>query len=317
MRCIRDLRAGGPVNEIEMHQDSGKYPVIGHHHRILALRTFWLKWLRDQFIGDMGRCALTDQFSYCRTALRRSLNSLMRFSDTCALTQRSEGSFRRHPIQIRIGALSAMQTSFEFWEKKYHETSTHRGGPHDLAEELSKYLRPGSTVLELGCGDGRDALYLAELHHRVIACDFSDTALGQFAEAAARLHIEQHLLDIEALPYSFADGSFDAVYARLSLHYFSTAVTRDIFAEIARMLRPSGIFLGLFNSYFDSEKGTGIRLEDRYYELASGSRKRFFTAEEAADLLGVAFHEVDSRYIEAGPHRPEKRLVRIYAERLP
>jgi ubiquinone/menaquinone biosynthesis C-methylase UbiE len=210
-----------------------------------------------------------------------------------------------------------MQTPVEFWERKYHGMSTHRGGPHGLAEELDKYLTPGSTVLELGCGDGHDALHLAESHHSVIACDFSDTALSQFAEAATRLHVEQHQLDIAALPYSFADEGFDAVYARLSLHYFSGATTHDIFAEIARMLRPTGIFLGLFNSHFDAENGTGTRLEDRYYELASGSCKRFFTAEEATDLLGPAFHEVDSRYVEAAPERPEKRLVRIYAERRP
>ncbi len=210
-----------------------------------------------------------------------------------------------------------MQTPLEFWERKYRGVSAHQGGPHGLAEELNKCLRPGSIVLELGCGDGRDALYLAESQHRVIACDFSYTALSRFTEAAARLCIERHVLDITALPYSFADEGFDAVYARLSLHYFSRAVTRDIFAEIARILRPTGIFLGLFNSHFDAENATGTRLEDRYYELAPGSRKRFFMAEEAAGLLGPAFHQVDSRYVEAAPNRPEKQLVRIYAERRP
>jgi SAM-dependent methyltransferase len=208
-----------------------------------------------------------------------------------------------------------MQTALEFWERKHHEMSARSGGPHDLVAELNTCLRPNSAVLELGCGDGRDALYLAEMRHRVVACDFSDVALSQFAETAAGLNIEQRLLDISALPYSFADESFDAVYARLSLHYFSAAVTSGIFAEIARMLKPGGVFLGLFNSHFDSEKGTGIRLEERYYELASGSRKRFFTSEEAAGLLGRAFREVDSRYVEAGPDRAEKLLVRIYAAR--
>jgi SAM-dependent methyltransferase len=215
-----------------------------------------------------------------------------------------------------------MQTPLEFWERKYRGISAHPDrphglAPHGLAEELSEYLRPGSTVLELGCGDGRDALYLAESRHRVIACDFSDTALRQFAEVAAQLHVELRLLDITALPYPFPDESFNAVYARLSLHYFPVAVTRDIFAEIARILRPAGIFLGLFNSDFDAENGTGTRLEERYYELAPGSRKRFYTAEEAASLLGPAFHKVGSQYIEAAQGRPERRLVRIYAERRP
>jgi SAM-dependent methyltransferase len=210
-----------------------------------------------------------------------------------------------------------METDVEFWERRYRGMSIGGTGPHSLAEELNKYLMPGSVVLELGCGDGRDALHLAELQHHVVACDFSDTALSQFSEAATRLDIEQRLLDIADLPYSFGDQDFDAVYARLSLHYFPRSVTGAIFAEIARMLRPAGIFLGLFNSHFDLENGTGTRLEDRYYELASGSRKRFFTAAEAAGLLGPAFHKIDSRYIEASPGRPEKQLVRMYAERRP
>jgi SAM-dependent methyltransferase len=210
-----------------------------------------------------------------------------------------------------------MQTPFEFWERKYREVSTYAGGPHDLVEELSKYLKPGSRVLELGCGDGRDAIHLAESQHRVIASDFSQAALCKFTEAATRLHIEQRVLDIADLPYLFADESFHAVYARLSLHYFSETVTRAIFAEIARILRPAGIFLGLFNSHFDVEKGAGTRLEVRYFELAPGSRKRFFTAEEAPGLLSPAFREIDSHYIEAAPGRAEKKLVRIYAERRP
>jgi SAM-dependent methyltransferase len=210
-----------------------------------------------------------------------------------------------------------MHTSVEFWERKYSGMSNQRGGAHDLAKELEKRLMPGSMVLELGCGGGRDALYLAEVHHRVVACDFSEAALSQFADAATRLHVERRRLDIASMPYLFADGSFDAVYARLSLHYFSAAVTRRVFAEIARMLRPTGIFLGLFNSHFDPENGTGTRLEDRYFELASGSRKRFFTAEESSDLLGPAFHNVEGRYLETVPDRPEKQLVRICAERQP
>jgi SAM-dependent methyltransferase len=208
-----------------------------------------------------------------------------------------------------------MQQSLEFWERKYHETDTYSGGPHDLAEEFNRWLKPRSSVLELGCGDGRDALYLAASCHYVIACDFSGAALRQFAEAAASTGIEQHLLDVTVLPYSFADASFDAVYARLSLHYFSAAVTRDIFAEVARVLKPSGIFVGLFNSHFDAEEGTGRPLEERYYELSNGSRKRFFTADEAADLLGDAFRDVESLYVEAS-RRPEKWLVRMYARRV-
>lgn len=210
-----------------------------------------------------------------------------------------------------------MPTPVDFWENIYRRASPAQGQPHGLAEELVSYLSPGNTVLELGCGDGRDALHFAKTRHHVIACDFSDAALRQLGEGTDALLIERHRMDITALPYPITTGGIDAVYARLSLHYFPVTLTREIFAEIARVLRPGGVFLGLFNSRFDAENGTGIRLEERYFELASGSRKRFFTAEEAIDLLGPLFGRVDSRYVPADAGRPEKQLVRIQAERLP
>ncbi len=209
-----------------------------------------------------------------------------------------------------------MPTAVEFWESKHRDMSVRQKGPHDLADELDKCLAPRSTVLELGCGAGRDAVRLAEAGHRVVACDFSDTALQEFAADATRLGIAQRRQDLAELPYLFADNGFDAVYARLSLHYFTAATTRDIFTEIARLLRENGVFLGLFNSHLDTENGTGTPIEERYFELASGSRKRYFTAEEAADLLGPAFYKIDSRYVPA-QCPGSTQLVRIYAERRP
>jgi SAM-dependent methyltransferase len=207
-----------------------------------------------------------------------------------------------------------MRTAVEFWDSKHRDMSARQKGPHDLADELDKCLEPRSAVLELGCGAGRDAVRLAEAGHQVVACDFSDTALREFAADASSLGIEQRRQDLADLPYPFADHSFAAVYARLSLHYFTAATTRDIFIEIARLLGENGVFLGLFNSHFDTENGTGTRIEERYFELASGSRKRYFIAEEAADLLGPAFHKIDSRYVPA-QHAGTTHLVRIYAER--
>jgi SAM-dependent methyltransferase len=209
-----------------------------------------------------------------------------------------------------------MTTAVEFWETKHRRMRDRLRGPHDLADQLDKHLAPESTVLELGCGAGHDAIRLAERGHHVVACDFADVALDEFAADAARLGIEQRKLDLSALPYPFDPSAFDAVYARLSLHYFPAATTRDIFTEIARVLRPDGVFLGLFNSAFDAENGTGTRIEDRYFELAAGSRKRYFTAEEGADLLGPAFGDVDSCYVPT-QDADATRLVRISAKRRP
>lgn len=207
-------------------------------------------------------------------------------------------------------------SSLEFWEKRYGGQSPLSGGaPHRLAEELHGRLAPGSAVLELGGGQGQDAMYLARKRHRVTVCDFSENALRYFEKAARELGVVQERLDLTVLPYPFEAGSFDAVYARLSLHYFSRDETGEIVSEISRVLHSSGSFYGLFNSCFDIENGQGERLEERYYEVAPGSRKRFFTAEEVDGLFRPAFRSVTAAYVAAANEATERKFVKVVAVR--
>ena len=52
-------------------------------------------------------------------------------------------------------------------------------------------------------------------------------------------------------PLPFADASFDAVMANVSLHMFPDAVTRAVFAEIERVVRPGGLLLFHVNATSD------------------------------------------------------------------
>lgn len=191
-----------------------------------------------------------------------------------------------------------MTSPRQFWDEKYREEPG-PGDPNELAVELAERLPGPSAVLELGSGHGADALFLASRRHRVTACDFSAAALRLFAPQAREPELRQCQLDLADVPYAFGPHGFDAVYARLSLHYFPLATTRLIFAEIARLLRPGGVFLALFNSVFDEERGDGRMLEERFYQIAPGSRKRFFEVAEMPGLLGDRFSSVESRYVEA------------------
>ncbi|MEV4316120.1 class I SAM-dependent methyltransferase [Actinocrispum sp. NPDC049592] len=207
-------------------------------------------------------------------------------------------------------------TSHEaFWEGVYGNASPHPGPPHELAVELADRLEPGSAVLELGCGWGTDSLYFAARGHTVTSCDFAPSALAAFAADAARLGITQRRLDTSQPPYPFATGQFDAVYARLSLHYFPLEVTGAIFAEISRLLRQGGVFLSLHNSVRNPESETGVRLAERYRELAPGRRKRYLTTADADLLARPHFREVTSAYVVTADPGEDRTLVRLAAVR--
>lgn len=66
------------------------------------------------------------------------------------------------------------------WEDYHRRLISHGTGsePTTMGQWLLAELAPGSTVLELGCGVGADALALAAAGHRVLACDYSRSAIA-------------------------------------------------------------------------------------------------------------------------------------------
>lgn len=93
------------------------------------------------------------------------------------------------------------------------------------------------SVLDLGCGTGRHALWLADAGALVTAVDFSDGMLAEARRKPGAQAIRFILHDLH-LPLPFVSASFDVVVSGLVLEHL-----RDIekfFAEIHRVLKPGG-----------------------------------------------------------------------------
>ncbi|SDI52628.1 Methyltransferase domain-containing protein [Rhodococcus triatomae] len=105
----------------------------------------------------------------------------------------------------------------ELWDAKYLERERiWSGAPNLVLVEETADLQPG-TALELGAGEGADAIWLAKKGWQVTAVDVSAVALGRAAQHATdegvadRIGWEQ--MDLAA---EFPEGEFDLV----SAHYF-------------------------------------------------------------------------------------------------
>jgi SAM-dependent methyltransferase len=143
------------------------------------------------------------------------------------------------------------------------------------------------TVLELGCGTGNDAARLAGEGYSVTAVDVSDEAIGQ---ARARFGALAGFLVADVtrrLP--FDDGSFDAVMSNVALHMFPDDVTRVVFAQVGRLVRPGGLFVFHVNSLQDRplrERSLPAReLEPDYVAEESGQTVHFFSEAYLRELL--------------------------------
>jgi SAM-dependent methyltransferase len=97
-------------------------------------------------------------------------------------------------------------------------------------------LRP-QRVLDAACGDGWVTSMISA--PEVIGIDLSPTAV----EAARSRGLDARVADVQKLP--FADGSFDVVLCNYALDHVRNR--RKAIAELARVVRPGGRFLGVYN----------------------------------------------------------------------
>jgi SAM-dependent methyltransferase len=131
----------------------------------------------------------------------------------------------------------------EHWEQHYGERDRIWSGRVNtrLAEVVST-LTPGHA-LDLGCGEGGDACWLAENGWTVVAVDISDTALQRAAaEADARGLTERIDFAQHDLSESFPEGTFDLISAQF-LHSMIPFDRPRVLEQAASAVRPGGVLL--------------------------------------------------------------------------
>jgi SAM-dependent methyltransferase len=139
-------------------------------------------------------------------------------------------------------------------------------------------LAPG-RVLELGCGNGRDAAYLAGRGCRVDAVDFSAEALEW---ATARIGEVVNFQNCDVFDAQFEDGSYDLVYDSGCFHHLAPHRRQDYVSLVDRALKPGGRY-GLV--CFRPEGGSGYT-DQQVYERASLGGGLGYTEDELRLLWG-------------------------------
>jgi SAM-dependent methyltransferase len=127
-------------------------------------------------------------------------------------------------------------------------------------------------VLELGCGTGQLARYLADLGFDVTAIDLSPANI----KATRARGVEALVADFAALP--FPDAAFDASLAVNSLLHVPPSELSGIFTEIARVLRPGARFLTVV---------WGGVTEDGFVDSEWLDPPRYFSSYSDEDLLAL------------------------------
>ncbi len=136
--------------------------------------------------------------------------------------------------------------------------------PDESLVEWCGGLAPG-RALDLGCGNGRNAAFLARQGWRVDAVDLSSTALGWARERAAGLDVrfqQCSVFDAEVAP-----GGYDLVYDSGLFHHLPPHRRPDHVALVDRALASGGRF-GM--ACFRPEGGSGLTDRQVYEQRTLG-----------------------------------------------
>ena len=158
----------------------------------------------------------------------------------------------------------------DWWDKFYSDRNKPVPFFVDVPDEnLAAYLEKGliekSKVIDIGCGNGRNSIYLAKQGFEVCGIDFSSASI-EWAEQKAK----EEAVNVKFINESFFDlearhNSYDFVYDSGCLHHIKPHRRSQYIKKIADILKPEGYF-GL--TAFNLKGGANISDYDVYRDFS-------------------------------------------------
>jgi SAM-dependent methyltransferase len=195
------------------------------------------------------------------------------------------------------------------WDAKYRERggAMWSGRPNGrLVAEVAEL--PPSRALDVGCGEGADAIWLARHGWTVTAIDISDVAVGRAREAAERAHAAVDWVRGDVLQTRFPSHSFDLV----SMQYpaLSKAAGERSVRALLDTVCPGGLLLAVYHDLDDEHrehmKSRGVDPAD---DVGADDLSRLLV-----DEFTVERHAVEPR-IDPPPDTPHIADVVLRARR--
>lgn len=185
------------------------------------------------------------------------------------------------------------------WNRRYREGDwIDAREPSAIVEEAGPWLPARGRAVDLACGAGRNALFLARRGLEVVAVDLSDEGLRRLARRAGNEDLPVLPVQADLERFELRPGRFDVV---VNTHF----LLRSAFGLIREALSPGGLVV--FETYNVDE-----------IEILGGDVRRTYALERGE--LRSAFRDYEVLVYEEGVfQRPEgeRGLARMIARKPP
>ncbi len=151
-----------------------------------------------------------------------------------------------------------IQNAYDEWSGIY---DSNQNFTRDLDAQVTREILSGQrfdSILELGCGTGKNTVFLARIGEQVHAFDFSEGMIQKAREKVKSDNVRFEIADLTG-HWNCGDSAYDLIACNLVLEHI--ADLSHIFSEAARTLMPDGKFLINELHPFKQYGGTKARFE--------------------------------------------------------
>ena len=173
------------------------------------------------------------------------------------LNEEVRGFWEKEPCGTSEEIAGGLREHTREWFERIEE---HRYKVEPFIHSIAQFTRHrGKKILEVGVGTGTDHLQWARAGAECHGVDLTDAAIETTRERLKLYGFESDLQRVDAETLPFADETFDVVYSWGVIHH--SEHPELIIAEIRRVLRPGGVFVGML---YGRRSAAAFRLWLRY-----------------------------------------------------
>lgn len=143
----------------------------------------------------------------------------------------------------KLFGYSAFRKDPSFYEADYEKEEYYWGTqPSSMCLKVLELLPPKRPLklLDIGCGEGKDAVFFARCGYQVSAFDLSEAGLQKAKRLAEQAHVHLHLFRANICDYRLNE-KYDILYSSGVLHVIKPGLRDEIMANYKSHIHPNGI----------------------------------------------------------------------------
>ena len=172
---------------------------------------------------------------------------------------------------------------YQYWDEYYNKDEAPRE-PSQFAMDILPYLEEDKHLVELGCGNGRDAFYFANNGVNVLAIDQSESSICNLQRNNNYKNRIEFIADDFIMSERLKELYYDYVYSRFTIHSITEEEESILLNRIYNTLKIDGLLFIEVRSIKDDIYGLGTKTARNTY-IYNEHCRRFIVIEELINKI--------------------------------